>query len=216
MFKHHRRALLALPALALVLATAACSVAVSHQTNTGGGTGGQQADTPKMTVALISHAPVGGAFFDTIIKGAKDAAPRTTLTRTTPATAMPPSRPPSTIPPSTARSTASRRASRPRRPSTCDPKAVDAGIPVIAYNAGERDLQLTGDTGLPREPEVLAGEAVGEQLTKAGKKKALCVVEAQGEVQLEDRCAGPKKVFTTGRTEQIFADGLTRPATSRP
>ena len=27
-----------------------------------------------MTVAMISHAPAGDAFFDTIIKGAKDAA----------------------------------------------------------------------------------------------------------------------------------------------
>jgi simple sugar transport system substrate-binding protein len=209
MFKHYRRALLALPALALVLATAACSGGGKPpDTNTGGGAGGQQADTPRMTVALISHAPPGDAFFDTIIKGAKDAGAKDNIdvqysndgdvTRQA-----------SLIQAAIDSKVDGIAVSIPN-PDALRPvirKAVDAGIPVIAYNAGDRDWQSTGALAFYGEPEVLAGEAVGEQLAKAGKKKALCVVQAQGQVQLEDRCAGLKKAFTTGTTEQIFADG---------
>jgi simple sugar transport system substrate-binding protein len=209
MFKHHRRALLALPALALVLATAACSGGGKPpDTNTGGGTGGQQADTPRMTVALISHAPPGDAFFDTIIKGAKDAGAKDNIdvqysndgdvTRQ------------ASLVQAAIDSKVDGIAVSIPNPDALRPvirKAVDAGIPVIAYNAGDRDWQSTGALAFYGEPEVLAGEAVGEQLAKAGKKKALCVVQAQGQVQLEDRCAGLKKAFTTGTTEQIFADG---------
>ena len=54
---------------------------------------------------------------------------------------------------------------------------------------------------------MLAGEAAGAELAEACKKKALCVVQAQGQVQLEDRCAGLKKAFISGTTEEILADG---------
>jgi simple sugar transport system substrate-binding protein len=209
MFKHHRRALLALPALALVLATAACSGGGKPpETNTGGGTGGQQADTPKMTVALISHAPVGDAFFDTIIKGAKDAGAKDNIdvqySSDVDASKQ------ATLVQAAIDSKVDGIAVSIPNPDALRPvirKAVDAGIPVIAYNAGDRDWQSTGALAFYGEPEVLAGEAVGGQLAKAGKKKALCVVQAQGQVQLEDRCAGLKKAFTTGTTEEIFADG---------
>ena len=209
MFKHHRRALLALPALALVLATAACSGGgKAPETNTGGGTGGQQADTPKMTVALISHAPVGDAFFDTIIKGAKDAGAKDNIDVQYSSDGD--ANKQATLVQTAIDSKVDGIAVSIPNPDALRPvirKAVDAGIPVIAYNAGDRDWQSTGALSFYGEPEVLAGEAVGEQLAKAGKKKALCVVQAQGQVQLEDRCAGLKKAFTTGTTEQIFADG---------
>ena len=209
MFKHHRRALLALPALALVLATAACSGGGKPpETDTGGGAGGQQADTPPMKVALISHAPPGDSFFDTIIKGAKDAGAKDNIdvqySNDGDASKQ------ATLVQAAIDSKVDGIAVSIPNPDALRPvirKAVDAGIPVIAYNAGDRDWQSTGALSFYGEPEVLAGEAVGEQLAKAGKKKALCVVQAQGQVQLEDRCAGLKKAFTTGTTDQIFADG---------
>jgi hypothetical protein len=51
----------------------------------------------------------------------------------------------------------------------------------------------------------------GEQLTKGGYKHALCVVQAQGQVQLEDRCAGIKQKFS-GTTDEIFANGTDKSA----
>jgi simple sugar transport system substrate-binding protein len=207
MFRTSQRILVALPAIALVLATAACSgggKAPEPATSSGGG---QAADTPKMTVALISHAPAGDAFFDTIIKGAKDAGLKDNIdvqysgdgdvTKQA-----------SLIQVAIDSKVDGIAVSIPN-PDALRPvikKAVDAGIPVVAYNAGDRDWQSTGALSFYGEPEVLAGEATGVELTKAGYKNALCVVQAQGQVQLEDRCSGMKSKFS-GKTENLFADG---------
>jgi simple sugar transport system substrate-binding protein len=86
-------------------------------------------------------------------------------------------------------------------------KAVAAGIPVIAYNAGDRDWQKSGALSFYGEPEVLAGQASGKGFAKAGFKHALCVVQAQGQVQLEDRCNGTTEGFTGGKVTNLFADG---------
>jgi simple sugar transport system substrate-binding protein len=90
-------------------------------------------------------------------------------------------------------------------------KAKDAGIPAVAYNAGDRDWQSTGALSFYGEPEVLSGEAAGERLTRDGYKHTLCVVQAQGQVQLEDRCAGIKSKFS-GVTDEVYSDG-TDPST---
>ena len=62
-------------------------------------------------------------------------------------------------------------------------KAVAAGIPVAAFNAGDREWQKTG--AFYGEPEVLAGEFAGTKLNELGSTHTLCV-QAQGQVQLED------------------------------
>jgi simple sugar transport system substrate-binding protein len=211
MFKIHTRALWALPALALVAVTAGCSGGGAPADTATQGGGGQAADTPKMTVALISHAPAGDAFFDTIIKGAEDAGKKdnidvqyssdgdvtkqaaliqTAIDSKVDGIAV-------SIP-------------NPDALKAVILKAKDAGIPVIAYNAGDRDWQSTGALSFYGEPEVLAGEAAGEELNKGGFKHALCVVQAQGQVQLEDRCAGMKSKFR-GQVENLFADGTDLP-----
>ena len=57
--------------------------------------------------------------------------------------------------------------------------------------------------------EDLAGQTIGTKITEAGGGKALCVIQAQGSVALETRCAGVKKTFTN--TENIQVNGR-RPA----
>ncbi|MGA8993711.1 MAG: hypothetical protein WB441_05350, partial [Nocardioidaceae bacterium] len=75
MFRLPRRALVAVPALALVMTASACSGGgKTPDSSTDSSGGGQVAGTPRVKIAMISHAPVGDAFFDTIIKGAKAAA----------------------------------------------------------------------------------------------------------------------------------------------
>lgn len=209
MFKIPKRALLAVPAVALVMATAACSgggKAPDANTSDSNG-GGQAANTPRVKIAMISHAPVGDAFFDTIINGAKaaaakdnvdfsysgdgDAAKQATLIQTAIdskvdgiAVSIP----------------------NPDALRAVIQKATKAGIPVVAYNAGDRDWQSTGALSFYGEPEVLSGQAAGDQLNKGHYKHALCVVQAQGQVQLEDRCAGMKQNFD-GQVDELFADG---------
>ena len=47
----------------------------------------------------------------------------------------------------------------------------------------------------PGLDETIAGVAAGRRLAAAGKKTVLCVLHAQGQVQLEDRCAGVKQAW---------------------
>jgi simple sugar transport system substrate-binding protein len=85
-------------------------------------------------------------------------------------------------------------------------KAVSAGIPVVAINAGDRDWQRVGALSFYGEPETLAGEFVGSELNNLGATHALCILHAQGQIQLEDRCTGTASAFS-GQTENLFADG---------
>jgi simple sugar transport system substrate-binding protein len=209
MIRPRSRRFLALCAVGLVFAATACSSGgkPSTQDNTGGG-GGQVASTPRYKFSMISHAPLGDAFFDTIIKGAKDAAAKdnvdfqyagdgdatkqaqlvqAAIDAKVDGIAV-------SIP-------------NPGALRAVILKAKAAGIPVVAYNAGDRDWQSTGALSFYGEPEVLAGEAAGKELTTHGLKHALCVVQAQGQVQLEDRCNGMRQAFTGGKVDEIFADG---------
>jgi simple sugar transport system substrate-binding protein len=216
MIQPRTRGVVALGAIALVLATAACSSggkekSTSSSSGASGG-GGVVANNPKWKFAMISHAPLGDAFFDTIIKGAKDASAmdnvdfqysgagevaqqaqliQTAIDSKVDGIAVSIPNPKALIP--------------------TIKKAVDAGIPVVAYNAGDRDWQSSGALSFYGEPEVLSGEAAGTKLVEGGFKHAVCVVQAQGQVQLEDRCAGMRKTFTSGKVDEIFADGTNLP-----
>ena len=207
MFRVSKRALVAVPAVALILVTSACSGGGKTPDTSSSQGGGQAADTPRLKVALISHAPAGDAFFDTIIKGAKDAGAKDNIDvqysgdgDVTKQAAL--------IQVAIDSKVDGIAVSMPN-PDALIPaikKAVDAGIPTTIYNAGDRDWQKTGALSFFGEPEVLAGEFAGEALNKDGYKHALCVVQAQGQVQLEDRCSGMKSKFS-GTVENLFADG---------
>jgi simple sugar transport system substrate-binding protein len=209
MTRSRSRAALAASAVALVLVVSACSSGgKAKTTDSAAGGGGSVADNPKWKFAMISHAPLGDAFFDTIIKGAKDAAAKDNIDfqysgdgdATKQATLVQ-----SAIDAKVDGIAVS--IPNPDALRTVILKAKAAGIPVVAYNAGDRDWQSTGALSFYGEPEVLAGQAAGKELAKAGLKHALCVVQAQGQVQLEDRCNGMRQAFTGGKVDEIFADG---------
>ncbi|MFP3987081.1 substrate-binding domain-containing protein [Streptomyces sp. E11-3] len=91
-------------------------------------------------------------------------------------------------------------------------KAAAAGIPVVTINSGGQFSQAYGALTHIGQDEAVAGEAVGDELTKRGLKKALCVIHEQGNVSLEDRCAGVKKTFD-GSTENLNVTGTNMPET---
>ena len=68
--------------------------------------------------------------------------------------------------------------------------AVDAGIPVVGFNSGIDAYKEMGALMYFGSDETVAGNAVGERITKAGAKHPLCVIQAEGSVALEARCAG--------------------------
>ncbi|MER5874790.1 sugar ABC transporter substrate-binding protein [Streptomyces sp. NPDC060235] len=89
-------------------------------------------------------------------------------------------------------------------------RAHKAGIPVITVNSGSAESKAFGALTHIGQDETIAGEAVGEELNKRGRKKALCVLHEQGNVGHEQRCAGIKKTFH-GTVQNIYVQGTSMP-----
>ncbi|MGW3916661.1 sugar ABC transporter substrate-binding protein [Streptomyces sp. NPDC005070] len=89
-------------------------------------------------------------------------------------------------------------------------RARKAGIPVITVNSGSEESKAFGALTHIGQDETIAGEAVGEELNKRGRKKALCVLHEQGNVGHEQRCAGMKKTFD-GTVENLYVTGTNMP-----
>ncbi|RII09225.1 TMAO reductase system periplasmic protein TorT [Streptomyces sp. YIM 130001] len=89
-------------------------------------------------------------------------------------------------------------------------KATAAGIPVVSINSGSQHSDAFGALGHIGQDEGVAGEAVGDELNERGRKKALCVIHEQGNVSLEERCAGVKKTFD-GTVTNLNINGTNMP-----
>lgn len=89
-------------------------------------------------------------------------------------------------------------------------RAEKAGIPVITVNSGSAESKAFGALTHIGQDESVAGEAVGEELNKRGRKKALCVLHEQGNVGHEQRCAGLAKTFT-GSVQNLYVNGTNMP-----
>ncbi|MFD7509640.1 sugar ABC transporter substrate-binding protein [Streptomyces sp. NPDC059853] len=90
-------------------------------------------------------------------------------------------------------------------------RAVAAGIPVITVNSGQDVSAGYGALAHIGQDEVLAGEAVGEELNARGAAKAVCLFHEQGNVGHEQRCDGVRNTFD-GTVEYLYADGANMPA----
>jgi simple sugar transport system substrate-binding protein len=208
MFGSRRRRALVVVAAAFALATAACSSSGGAASQSGGAAAN---GLPRLTFAMISHAPEGDAFFDVIRKGAQDAAAKDNVEFKYSSSGQIPDQ--STFIQNAIDSKVDGIAVSLPDATALGPvvrKAVAAGIPVVAFNAGDRDWQKTGALAFYGEPEVLAGEFAGTKLNEIGSKHALCVLQAQGQVQLEDRCSGIASKFR-GTTEKLYAQGTDTP-----
>ncbi|WP_055563900.1 sugar ABC transporter substrate-binding protein [Streptomyces atriruber] len=89
-------------------------------------------------------------------------------------------------------------------------RAEKAGIPVITVNSGSAESKEFGALTHIGQDETIAGEAVGEELNKRGKKKALCILHEQGNVGHEQRCDGAKKTFD-GKIQNLYVTGTNMP-----
>jgi simple sugar transport system substrate-binding protein len=89
-------------------------------------------------------------------------------------------------------------------------KATAAKIPFVTINSGADKSAEYGALAHFGQDETVAGEAAGTELDKLGVKKAICVIHEQGNVGLEDRCAGAKKTFG-GQLENLFVPGTDMP-----
>jgi simple sugar transport system substrate-binding protein len=91
-------------------------------------------------------------------------------------------------------------------------KAERAGIPVVAFNAGFDAWKRLGISMYIGQDETFAGRMAGERLSREGARHVLCVIQSQGMVQLEARCAGVQQGLTSGRSEKVYVNGADMPS----
>ncbi len=91
-------------------------------------------------------------------------------------------------------------------------RAVDAGIPVVAFNAGIDNWKALGVTAYFGQDEQISGEAAGRRLKQDGASRVLCVIQDQGNVALESRCAGVKSGMGGAGVENLNVNGTDMPS----
>lgn len=196
-----------------VLATslAACSStggrkAVEEASNNAG-----HANTPTMTVALVTHSGPGDTFWDIVRKGAEDAAAKDNVKLEY--TSDPDGSKQSNLVQQAVDKKVDGIALTLAKPDAMKGSveaAKKAGIPVVALNGGLDDWKKMGVESYFGQDEKIAGEAAGDKLKSSGAKKVLCVIHEQGNVGHMDRCAGVKSKFDA--TENIYVNGTDMPS----
>jgi simple sugar transport system substrate-binding protein len=193
----HKRVIgLTAVAAAAALALTACSSsggaqAESSSATTGTPGGGAVADTPNYTIAMVTHEQPGDTFWDKIRAGAEAAAAKDNIT-------LKYSNDQSAVGQATLIQNAvdsqvdglATTLVTPDALAGAVQSAVDADIPVVGFNSGIDAYKDMGALMYFGSDETVAGNAVGERITAAGAQKPLCVIQAEGSVALEARCAG--------------------------
>lgn len=206
-----RRAAAVAVAAALTVGLAACSSTGGRQ-DTGGGLAGGTADTPRLTVAMVTHAPPGDTFWDLIRAGAEDAAAMGNIELRYSSDPQAPNQA------NLIQSAVDARVdgialtlSNPSAMSGAVRNAQSAGIPISGFNAGFGAWQDLGIQQYFGQDETVAGRAAGERLNEDGVQHVACVIQAQGQVQLEARCAGVRETFN-GTFEIVYVNGEDMPS----
>ena len=194
----------------LAVSLAACSSsggAQEEEPAAGGAAAGGGVDTEQFTVAMITHAPPGDAFWDKIRGGAEDAAGALNIELNYSGLQQGQGGPEqATLVQNAIDQNVDGLAVTLATPDAVGPvaqAASEGGIPTVAFNAGLDQYQNYGVLMYFGSDETVAGQAVGERLTEAGPGKAICVIQEQGQVQLEARCAGVKATFPNTENLQV-------------
>jgi simple sugar transport system substrate-binding protein len=197
-------------------ALAACSSGggASNQGGGSGGTasGGANTSGSNLTFAMITHEQAGDTFWDKIRAGAEDAAKAHGITLNYSNNENGPEQ--ATLVQNAIDSKVSGIAVTLSNADAVIPvtqKAVAAGIPVVAFNQGITDYKKAGAKMYFGSDETLAGKTIGVKLTQEDASgKTLCIIQAQGSVALEARCAGVKSGYAN--TENLQVNGADLPS----
>jgi ABC-type sugar transport system substrate-binding protein len=214
MHGNHRAAVLTATVLAGTLLAAGCSSSSggkkSEEGNAAASAG--KATTPRMTVAMVTHASPGDTFWDLVRKGAQAAAAKDNVKL------VYSSDPNAGSQASLVQNAIDQKvdgialtAAKPTAMKDVVAKATAAGIPVVGFNSGVGDWKKLGMLEYFGQDENIAGQAFGERLNQLGAKHALCVIQEQGQVALEARCAGLKMGFS-GKTDVLYVNGTDMPS----
>ncbi|MCK5754214.1 MAG: substrate-binding domain-containing protein, partial [Mycobacterium sp.] len=180
----------------LALGMAACSSTGGAPEGSEGGSGGGTVDTPRKTVAMITHEVPGDSFWDLVRKGAEAAAQKDNIELRYSNDPEAPNQ--ANLVQSAIDSGVDGIAvtlAKPDAMRAAVERANAAGIPVVAFNAGMDSWEAMGVKEYFGQDGFIAGQGVGERLQSEGSAKALCVIHEQGHVDLEARCAGVRDTF---------------------
>jgi simple sugar transport system substrate-binding protein len=196
----------------IVLGIVSCSSTGGKPASSGNGMGGGTVDTPRMTVAMITHEVPGDSFWDLIRKGAETAAKKDNIELRYSNDPEAPNQ--ANLVQSAIDSGVDGIAVTLAKPDAMAPAikaAIDKGIPVVAFNSGFDNFKQMGVQEYFGQDEKLAGVAAGERLTKDGAQNVICVIQEQGQVALESRCAGVTQGFK-GKTEILNVNSKDMPS----
>lgn len=198
--------------VALVLAGCSSTGGKQAEESANNAVGAGKADTPKITIAMVTHGAPGDTFWDIIRKGAQAAAAKDNVDFKY--SSDPDSGKQATLIQSAIDSKVDGIAVTLPDPPAIAPavkKAIAAGIPVVAFNAGIGQYSESGAMSYFGSDESLAGQTGGTRATQDGFKHMLCVVQFQGQVQLEARCSGAQSTFK-GKYDKIYVNGSDLPS----
>ncbi|WP_405814042.1 sugar ABC transporter substrate-binding protein [Streptomyces sp. NBC_01390] len=214
MRRNHRAAILTATVLAGTLLAAGCSSSSGGKKSEEGSADASagKASTPRMTVAMVTHASPGDTFWDLVRKGAQAAAAKDNIKL------IYSSDPDAGNQANLVQNAIDQKvdgialtAAKPDAMKDVVAKATAAGVPVVGFNSGVGAWKQLGMLEYFGQDENIAGQAFGERLNQLGAKHALCVVQEQGQVALEARCAGLKKGFS-GKTDNLYVNGTDMPS----
>ncbi|MFI6644838.1 substrate-binding domain-containing protein [Streptomyces sp. NPDC050504] len=214
-----RTATVLLAVCALALTAAGCSDSGGKDSEDGtasgganGAANGRGVTTPRLKIAMVTHSGEGDTFWDIVQSGAKQAAAKDNAELLYSANKEGKEQAQLIL------AAVDKKVdglivtlAKPQAVTAAVKKAVAAGIPVVTINSGAQFSTSTGALGHIGQDEAIAGEAVGTELNTRGRKKAVCVIHEQGNVSLEERCAGVKKTFR-GTVENLNVEGTNMPA----
>ncbi|MFF2996150.1 sugar ABC transporter substrate-binding protein [Streptomyces sp. NPDC057950] len=211
-----RTARTAAAVIAVIALAAGCSSSGgkdSEDKASGSGSGsGKAAGTPRLKIAMVTHSGEGDTFWDIVQSGAKAAAGKDNVdflySNDKEANGQA----------QLVQAAIDKKVdgivvtlAKPEAMKDVLAKAEAAGIPVVTINSGAEFSKQFGALAHFGQDESVAGEAIGDELNKRGLKKAVCVIHEQGNVSLEQRCAGVKKTFD-GSVENLNVEGTNAPA----
>jgi len=214
MFRSRKRAAAIAVMAILALVLAACSSTGGKKAAQAAAAGGTSvaaghANTPHYTIAMITHAAPGDTFWDIIRAGATAAAAKDNITLKY-SNNDDPTQQAQLIQDAINSNVNGIAVTDPDPQAICPSiqKARAAGIPVVMFNAGVTTWQQCGGMMYFGQDEAIAGLAAGKRLAAAGAKNVLCVLQAQGQVQLEARCSGVKQgLGSEGTMSKLYVNG---------
>lgn len=195
----------------LAFGIVSCSSTGGAPEGSGEGGGGGTVDTPRMTIAMITHEVPGDSFWDLIRKGAEAAAKKDNIELRYSNDPEAPNQ--ANLVQTAVDSDVDGIAVTLAKPDAMKAAVEAAGaknIPVVAFNAGMDAWETMGVKEYFGQDGRIAGQGVGDRLRGEGATKAICVIQEQGHVDLEARCAGVKETFPA--TEILNVNGKDMPS----